>query len=299
MSKPLFFVSHKHDDALIAEKVAKFVRTVTGGGVEVFVSSSPLFEGPRVGKGLNQELKNALWKAGIVILIYSTADKDCSWCMWECGLADDPQSPETKVVVLQCRDDQPEIFRGNVRVQAWQRDSLVSFARRFMEPDFCPGAGGAISDLNDRELETEAESLHEELREPIAQLKAETWSAWPVLRVELGRDRLNEAMAKRPAEQLPAVRKVLLDSGKIIGSSSGSAQLFGKAEIERDTAVGVLVRGWQDSQPGRSSEWLERPRIWCFGCCSTTWSDSIGIAYRFCRMPSRVTLYTSAWSIGS
>ena len=43
---------HKHDDEAIASKVAKFVRTITGGQVDVYQSSTPEFEGPRVGRPL-------------------------------------------------------------------------------------------------------------------------------------------------------------------------------------------------------------------------------------------------------
>ena len=72
MSQPLLFISHKHDDEAIASKVAKFVRTITGGQVDVYQSSTPEFEGPRVGKPLKDELRDALWRTDVVILVYTS-----------------------------------------------------------------------------------------------------------------------------------------------------------------------------------------------------------------------------------
>src|SRR5262249_23311671 len=116
MDKPLLFISHKHDDRLIGEQVAAFVRSITGGQVDVFLSSNPAFKGPRVGKSLNDELRRALWLAGVVILIYTSDDKDWSYCMWECGIADEANSPSTKVVVLQCLKDKPKVFQDGLHV---------------------------------------------------------------------------------------------------------------------------------------------------------------------------------------
>jgi hypothetical protein len=71
-TKPLLFISHKRCDRKIADLVSGFVRTITGGGVDVYQSSNPDFEGPRVGKDLSKELEEALWRAGIVVLIYTS-----------------------------------------------------------------------------------------------------------------------------------------------------------------------------------------------------------------------------------
>ena len=59
--KPLLFISHKHEDAEIGEAVAKFVRRVSGGRVDVFLSSNSQFEGPRVGKDRNEAEPLSTW----------------------------------------------------------------------------------------------------------------------------------------------------------------------------------------------------------------------------------------------
>jgi hypothetical protein len=113
--KPLLFISHKTDDTKYAQAIAEFVQNISGGLVDVFVSSDPRFEGPRIGKGLNKDLSLALWRAGLVILVYTSEDKDWAWCMWECGVATDPDSPDTKVIVLQCSDAEPKVFQEYLR----------------------------------------------------------------------------------------------------------------------------------------------------------------------------------------
>ena len=91
--KPLLFISHKHDDRKIAEELATFVRKKTLGQVNVYLSSNPRYLGPRQGKNLNDELKQALWEAKVVLLVYTSNDNDWSYCMWECGVATDPSPP--------------------------------------------------------------------------------------------------------------------------------------------------------------------------------------------------------------
>ncbi len=59
-NKPLLFISHKHEDRIIADALRNFVEMNTGGVVEVFQSSSDQAPGPRAGFSLNQELKSAL-----------------------------------------------------------------------------------------------------------------------------------------------------------------------------------------------------------------------------------------------
>src|SRR5689334_4569151 len=101
-TKPLLFISHRHVDRSIADVLRKFVKDRSGGRITVFQSSSAQAENPRVGRELQQELKQALWSAGVVLLVYTSPEEDWSYCMWECGVATHPASPETKIVVLQC-----------------------------------------------------------------------------------------------------------------------------------------------------------------------------------------------------
>ena len=82
------------------------------------LSSSPEFTGPRFGRGLNDQLRQALWNTEVLILVYTSADQDWSYCMWECGVATQPQSPNTNIIVFQCGSDVPAPFQDVLRVNA-------------------------------------------------------------------------------------------------------------------------------------------------------------------------------------
>ena len=115
----MVFVSHKHSDREIAETIARFVKNRTAGKVRVHLSSSPDFEGPRLGKPLNDELKGALGAAEAVILVFTSETEDWSYCMWECGIATNPNDPRpTSVVVVQCGPNEPKPFGDQLRVDA-------------------------------------------------------------------------------------------------------------------------------------------------------------------------------------
>jgi hypothetical protein len=112
---PLLFVSHKHSDRQIALALARFIEERSAARIKVHLSSSPDFQGPRFGKALNAQLREALWKTKVLILVYTSPDQDWSYCMWECGMASHPQSPNTTVIVLQCGADVPSPFQDVLR----------------------------------------------------------------------------------------------------------------------------------------------------------------------------------------
>jgi hypothetical protein len=47
MSDPRLFISHKHADSKIAQRVAAFIEARSSGNVRVHLSSSPDFQGPK------------------------------------------------------------------------------------------------------------------------------------------------------------------------------------------------------------------------------------------------------------
>jgi hypothetical protein len=93
--EPMVFISHKHTDRGIADAVRSFIERRSNREVRVYQSSSAEAEAPDVGRALTAELKAALWKTGIVILLYTSEDQDWQWCMWECGVATNPNSPDS------------------------------------------------------------------------------------------------------------------------------------------------------------------------------------------------------------
>ena len=58
--KPKLFISHKHTDSVIAKALADFISEKTAYNVEIHLSSNPEYDGPRIGRNLNQQLRDAL-----------------------------------------------------------------------------------------------------------------------------------------------------------------------------------------------------------------------------------------------
>ena len=143
MPKPLIFISHKHADRAIANVVRSFITEQTRSTVPVFQSSDPTSVTPSVGRTLNVDLRNALWNAGAVILIYTAPDQDWGYCMWECGVATVQDSPDTRIILLHCGDSAPSLFDGQLGVNARNKLSVQTFVTQFMtQPDFLPERRG-------------------------------------------------------------------------------------------------------------------------------------------------------------
>ena len=76
--RPLLFISHRHADRAIAEVLRKFVTDRSGGRIAVFQSSSAQADNARVGRELRRELKEQLWAAGAVVLVFTSPKEDWS-----------------------------------------------------------------------------------------------------------------------------------------------------------------------------------------------------------------------------
>jgi hypothetical protein len=84
--------------------------------------------------------------AEVLILIYTSSDEDWSYCMWECGVATHPQSPNTAIIVFQCGTDIPAPFHDVVRVNVRQYDDIKKFTDQFLrDPTYCPSLHGPIA----------------------------------------------------------------------------------------------------------------------------------------------------------
>jgi hypothetical protein len=177
--------------------------------------------------------------------------------MWECGLAEDPNSADTKVVVIQCLPDEPQIFDGSVRVVASEPASVIGFANRFLDSDFLPGNDRPLTGLEPKELEQLATELATDLHDLIPQEPPENWSAWPFMRLELPHDIVIGVLKSEPkTARVGAMRDALSESCIIHETASGLAQLFGRAEVSPGSPLSDLVDDWQEYFPDDDPDWL-------------------------------------------
>jgi hypothetical protein len=186
-TKPLIFISHKHADKDIALTLAKWLQEATDFNMDVFLSSHESFKGPRFGREINKELRAALWRCDVLILVYTTEDREWSYCMWECGVANDAASPETTMIAFQFSDDVPRVLAGTNLVDARKPEDIRRFASEFFtDPEFFPSLKGAHKpNLPTDVINAKADALVAALKNrPDYSLRLE-WSTWPYVQVEL------------------------------------------------------------------------------------------------------------------
>jgi len=144
-SEPLFFISHKHADKELAEVFADFINKQSGGRVRLYLSSSWKYEGPRF-DNLNTALTNALWEAEALLLVYTQADQDWSYCMYEWGVTRQKGSPPTRTVLFQCADAVPAPLGDEVRYNARTEEDTRKFVNSFLtDKHFFPAREDSVT----------------------------------------------------------------------------------------------------------------------------------------------------------
>ena len=257
--RPLLFISHRHADRAIAEVLRKFVTDRSGGRIAVFQSSSAQADNARVGRELRRELKEQLWAAGAVVLVFTSPKEDWSYCMWECGVATNRESPDTKVVVLQCGPHPPSVYAEAVRVQAQDLVSIQKLTNEFLtSPDFFPDHNEAVAPgfaANGDEVQQAAKALYEALKEvvPSDSDEGEDWATVPFLRLQLTFAEVDGIRELDPVEGARAV----LEQARVNQIDAVAKRLFGVGRVEPFAPFRWLVDAWQHGRPNSSTGWMD------------------------------------------
>lgn len=256
--EPMVFISHKHADRAIAEAVRAFIERRTNREVLVYQSSSGEAESPDIGRSLTSQLKEALWKAGVVILLYTSEDQDWQWCMWECGVATNPSSPDTRLIVFQCSVEAPRVFQDQVRVTVRESEDILKFVRSFLtDPRFFPDLGRALAPRlppTGDEIREAAEDLHKSLAVVLPTVEVAEWAAQPLIRLQLPLETVDKLSAEARAGGASSI-----ELGDVIAVSfldQQAKQIFGIAELSPGTKLSGLAARWLEAVPGQTLEWV-------------------------------------------
>lgn len=260
MPRPLIFVSHKHNDRAIATVMRSFITEQTRSMVDVFQSSDPSALTPGVGRTLNADLRKALWHAGAVILIYTTPDQDWGYCMWECGVATLPDSPDTRIILFQCGESAPSLFDGQLGVNARNKSSVQTFVTQFMtEARFLPRASEPLTGFHKTapEVQQAANKLFDDLQAVLPEAPVAEWPAHPYIQLQLSKASA-KAIAEAPSAERQAVAQKLVLSDATVSDSDKYAQaLFGKAELDNRVTLQNLYDTWRAVYPKASEGWID------------------------------------------
>jgi hypothetical protein len=262
-TKPIFFISHKHADSDIANVIRSFVTMSTGGRVTVFQSSSAWADTPKVGRNLNKQLRETLWKTSVVILVYTVPDQDWNYCMWECGVASHPQSPDTKIILFQCAGSSPSLFSEQVHVNARNLVDIQKFTDELLtSPDFFPGLGGPITEFRShgQEVASAAADFYQKLQPVLPPEKEDPsveWPAYPFLQFELNLQLVDNIQKAEAQERIQVANDIILKGCVVSTADRFGEQLFGVPSFPQGTTLSQLVDIWKQKYPNSSSKWVE------------------------------------------
>lgn len=247
------FISHKHADKKIATELRTFLNQWSRGEVPVYQSSAPQAQGPRLGYALTDELKKGLWDAGVVLLVYTTEDQDWSYCMWECGVATKPESPQTRIIVLQCAAEAPRVFEDQVRVDVRDQDDVLKFVTDYLtDPGFFPGVDTALAPKLPSDLVKQAATdLYSKLSKVIPKRDVSEWPAQPFVRLELKIDEIEKPLGSAGTQA---------DFGKsamVREMDPRAWHIFGIANVDATMSLGALLQHWAEGRTDVSKAWIE------------------------------------------
>ncbi len=205
------FLSHRHQDAHIAAALHEELEKWVGKDANIYRSSKP-GEG-RPGADLNEFLKSKLKETDLFILLFTTADEDWSYCMWELGVVTGRDTRSTQVVVFNCSDQQPAVRVAKLSVNARETGSILNFVQPFMQdPDWLildentrKGAEELIKRLEIR-AEEGVEELGKSLMETLQPVLPKNKPAW-----KERLDYITLSLEPSLVQQVKEIRKAALD----------------------------------------------------------------------------------------
>ena len=255
--KPLFFISHKHTDALTASAVKAWVERWSQKRVAVFQSSA-MGEGLRIGEELNAALFEKLHRASVIFLIYTTADQDWSYCMWECGVS---MGTQTRVIVLQCARDRPLPFSGRVRVELGSDKSVHDFVRDFLTiPDFFHSGEAVAPHFEKTDIEKAAKDFLASVRPTLPDFEwqgSQEWPALPFLRLELDLDEATRIKETDGGERPGRCREALEHACIVRMIDWVAASLFGFVQVANERPFASLLKSWREKTPVDNADWID------------------------------------------
>jgi hypothetical protein len=259
-NEPSLFISHKHADKQIAKVLADFIGERGVGKIKVHLSSSPHFQGPIFGPSLNAQLRQALWKTEALILVYTSEEQDWSYCMWECGMAMHPESPNTNLIVIQCGNDVPAPFKDVLRVNPRNKDDIKRFVKQLLCQEGLFKHGSILPELDVNYLDNYVTDLHRRLEDVLPKLddgQVEEWPAWPSLCVELPSIQTDKFVEATENENVDLSRRIVSDHAQVIRYDSRAAQLFGRSSLPGRLRFVDLVSAWKTKYPDGDTRWFE------------------------------------------
>src|SRR5262249_15121748 len=136
-------------------------------------------DGPSLGRSLTEEIRNKAHEAAAMLVLYTDAEQDWEWVMFEIGIGLDPSTPETRVVLVQCGPDSPHVLRERMKLDVRDSNSCIRFGKELLTTSFFEGFA-PLADYESTFIERVAAQLQKDLEPTLPKDVANaTWSPHP------------------------------------------------------------------------------------------------------------------------
>ena len=261
-NKRFIFISHKHDDKFIADVFKKHF-LLWNIPLEDIFQSSDYRTSTLIGEPLKPQLRETLAKAVLVLLIYTDTDRDWEFCLWECGVAMDPNDETaTRIALFQSGEQLSRVFQEDV-IFRLEPDDIRKFVEQFHKKEgfvfqdqpFYPNVPSDI-------LDTRAENLYDDLADLSIPGRREERYRWDFFSLGLSRSQV-ENFRKIQDEQ----EKIdfLIHNSQVVKSFGQALLHFDYITSTRDLSFKMLIERWQKAIIERKLE--DVPQGWIQGIC--------------------------------
>ena len=243
------FISHRHDDMDIASTLRIHLESWGITSNEIYQSSDSE-HGSTIGETIKEDIKNFMSKAKLVILIYTFAQENWDYCMWECGLAMDPISASTRVIVFQCAQDVPTVFRDELRVTMNESD-IVRFTKQFhCNKNFFPGMNPYKPNVGKETIHKRALGLFKALSKAIPASRYEWKIRWGFFRLRIQAKVVSKLNEINKQQEVFDLCNKISDTFLVTFAEGWGIRHFGFEQLQPELNFKMLVDRWKSELQG-------------------------------------------------
>lgn len=137
------FISHRHEDKETADALLQALISIGIPKSNIYSSSNAKTK-TKAGYKYKEDLVKFLWECHVVFFLYSSPEKDWSYCSYEIGVANE-ESVETKIIpILLANQDSPS-FIQDVQAIKVKGDQELTKAEFFELINNCFGIFGDVA----------------------------------------------------------------------------------------------------------------------------------------------------------
>ncbi len=264
----LVFISHRHADKAIASVLNEHLQKWQVSKDQIFQSSDSK-GGANIGGNVNKELTDALSEARLVLLVYTTADADWSYCMWECGVAMDPArgTTSTRVIVFRTTEEEPPVLRDLVSVPIYDKTEVKRFVTDFFQKSgWIKEKEAFFPKITDKILDDYTDALFEDLERVAPKEKEEERRRWDVFTLALDAQTVQKVLETDKSANGKTSWDLIQKQSVVVYDFGEALKHFGYVPQKRGLSLGDLIERWSEEMAEEKED--ATPREWIDELCT-------------------------------